>query len=262
MLYNFFFGFYENVVNKVKNTINNYFVDKPQKSLVENNYFLLLEHVSFFTTGILFFYHENWLWDITQIWTSNLNVYIFIYYYLYITRYVVKAKMLTGGEKDYKSALVHHISTILLLVFSFWRNHRIGIMIGIIHDISDIFLLKAKIFLKYYETFHKEYMKLSSYLFLSFFAISFFFTRIILNSYFILYMLSVEYYPRSSVLDFYHNSIYFKELDSFLCFSLLFLNLAIQMFYQIMIIKFIYKLVIGGNPEDEKCVVYLNNKKK
>ena len=251
MIYNLLFGFYENITNIYQNTIKKYFENKPQKSLVENNFFLLTEHFSFFSLGLYFFYNENWLWDIEKIWKSNLNFYIFIYYYLYITRYIVKTKMLTGKEKEYNSALTHHISTVSLLSFSFWRFHRIGIMIGIIHDISDLFLLNAKIFLKYYETFHEKYMKLSSYLFLFLFTISFFFTRIILNSYIISYVYKTMYI-----------SSYIFDIDLVLCFSLLFLNLGIQLFYQIMIIKFLFKLFTGGNPVDEKNIPYLKNKKE
>lgn len=115
------FGIYENITTIVKDKIKQYFEDKPQKSLVEDKCFLLLEYFVFFTGGMYLFYDESWLWDITQMWGRNLNLTIMVYYYLYIARYAVQIKMLSGREKDYKSSLIHHISTISLLTVSFFE---------------------------------------------------------------------------------------------------------------------------------------------
>ena len=259
MIYNLLFGIYENIVNKVKNKINTYFEDKPQRSLVEEKCFLLTEHVSFFIGGFYLFYGEHWLWDITQMWVSSLNLSIIMYYYLYIARYVVQIKMLSDKEKDYNTSLVHHISTISLLVVSFYRYHRIGIIIGIIHDISDIFLLSAKIFHNSYEVCKKEYMNLMSNVFFSIFIVSFVVTRIFLNGYIIKYIIETEISPRDSLLDFYNSSE--LGIDGHISFNLLFINLSLQIFWQVMICKFIYKLIIGEPTEDEKGNTYHHKKK-
>ena len=250
MLYNIFFGFYENIVNRIQNTIDNYFKSKPEESLVEKNYFLLIEHISFFTLGITFFWNESWLWDITQVWKSELSYYVFIYYYLYISRYVVQIKMLTGTEKDYKSSLIHHISTISLLVLSFLRIHRIGTIIALSHDISDIFLLSSKIFHKKYEIYKKRYMNYFSYFLFTFFVITFFSVRIVLNIKIINHIIKSDIIIRKDFYDYYMNSFMF--LDGGMATMLLFLNLFLQIFWQYMIVIFIYKLIIGGDPKDEK----------
>lgn len=42
--------------------------------------------------------------------------------------------------------MVHHIATVLLLVYSYYVNFaRVGTMVLITHDISDIFLELAKL---------------------------------------------------------------------------------------------------------------------
>jgi hypothetical protein len=260
MLYNIFFGFYENIVNRIQNTIDNYFKNKPEESLVEKNYFLLIEHIFFSILGVNFFWNEYWLWDITQMWKSELSYYIFIYYYLYISRYVVQIKMLTGTEKDYKSSLIHHISTISLLAFSFLNYHRIGIIIGIVHDISDIFLLFSKNFHKTYEVNKKGYLNILSYIFFFLFSVIFFFTRIIINSKIINYIFQEEIFKYKRISEFYNNSLIFKSIDAFICVIFLLLNLGLQIFWQLMIIKFSYNLILGNTPKDEKDNTYFKKK--
>lgn len=49
-------------------------------------------------------------------------------------------------RKDWLESMVHHIATVLLLVYSYYVNFaRVGTMVLITHDISDIFLELAKL---------------------------------------------------------------------------------------------------------------------
>lgn len=42
--------------------------------------------------------------------------------------------------------MIHHVATVFLLVYSYWVNFtRIGVMILLVHDSSDIFLEAAKL---------------------------------------------------------------------------------------------------------------------
>jgi hypothetical protein len=42
--------------------------------------------------------------------------------------------------------MVHHLATVLLLVYSYYVNlSRLGVMILLIHDVSDIFMEAAKL---------------------------------------------------------------------------------------------------------------------
>ncbi len=42
--------------------------------------------------------------------------------------------------------MTHHVATLALLVYSYWVNFtRVGVMIMLVHDVSDIFLEGAKL---------------------------------------------------------------------------------------------------------------------
>lgn len=49
-------------------------------------------------------------------------------------------------RKDWLESLIHHIATVILLLYSYWVNFtRVGVMVLMIHDVSDIFLEAAKL---------------------------------------------------------------------------------------------------------------------
>lgn len=49
-------------------------------------------------------------------------------------------------RKDWLESMVHHIATIALLLYSYYVNFtRVGIMVMLLHDVSDIFLEAAKL---------------------------------------------------------------------------------------------------------------------
>tara|TARA_A100001015_G_scaffold320049_1_gene445038 strand:- start:2082 stop:2606 length:525 start_codon:yes stop_codon:yes gene_type:complete len=157
--------FYYNTVISIKSKIRDYFHNKPEKDLVENNIFLLGEHILFTSLGFFFFENETWLWDIGMMWEHKLDLSITIYYFLYTARYFVQIQLMTGEEKDYQSLMTHHISTVLLLTLSFLHYHRIGIIIALSHDIGDLFFLPAKLFHKFYETRKINFFNTLSYIY-------------------------------------------------------------------------------------------------
>lgn len=243
-----FFNYYHKIVSDIKNKVNTYFNNKPEKGLVENNIFLLGEHLFFSCLGLSFFWKEDWFYDITMMWEPYLNIKIIVYYLLYITRYIVQIQMLTGKEKDYNSMLLHHLSTISLLVLSFFHYQRIGTIIAFIHDLGDLFFLPSKIFHKFYITRRIYLFNIISYLFFSCFFVIFFITRIFCNSKIILYLCTQCFYPKGKFL-LYNPKIYF---EFYILTVLLFVNLSLQIFWELMIVKFSYNLAIGGKPTDEK----------
>lgn len=243
------FNYYKKIVINVKNIINDYFLNKPEKGLVENNIVLLGEHIIFSSLGVILFSKTEWFYDITMMWEYGLNLSIILYYFLYTTRYIVQIQLMTGEEKDYKSMMMHHISTVLLLTLSFVHYHRIGIIIAISHDLTDLFFLPAKLCHKFYETRGIKLLNILSYIYFFCFFIIFFCTRIALNS-------KIIYYISYSLQD-PNLKIYF---EGYLLFFLLFVNLGIQIFWQIMIIKFAYNLALGEKPKDEKGNEYFKKK--
>jgi len=244
----FLVDYYKQCVIKIKNNINNYFENKQEKGLVENNIFLLGEHIIFSLLGFMFFSTEEWLWDITMTWEHHLNLNIIVYYILYTTRYLVQIQMLTGKEKDYQSMMTHHISTVLLLTLSFFHYHRIGVVIALSHDVGDLLLLPAKLCHKFYETRKISILNTLSYAYFIAFLIIFFLTRICLNSEIILHIIDTFFYVTGN-FQLYNPNIY---SEGYVLFFLLFVNLGLQIFWQIMIIKFAYNLMITGKPKDEK----------
>ena len=226
-------------VTTIKSKIYNFFNDKLEKNLVEENIYLFLEHFVFFNLGVLFFSYENWFYDITMMNEYNLTSKILTYYTLYIVRYLVQIKNLQD-EKDYTSKMIHHISTVLLLSLSLFHYHRIGVIIAVSHDLGDLFLLPAKVCHKSYEVRKNKILNTLSYLLFTLFFFSFFFTRIILNS-------NIIYYMSSELIPY--NYIY---PEGYILFALLFVNLSLQIFWQVMIVKFAYKLIKGEKPKDEK----------
>ena len=138
-------NYYYECVSQIKNIIINFFENTPEKGLVENNMFLLGEHIVFSSLGVILFCKENWVTDITMMWEHQLSLSIVVYYVLYTVRYVVQIQMMTGEEKDYQSMMTHHISTVLLLALSFVHYHRIGVIIAMSHDLADLLFLPAKL---------------------------------------------------------------------------------------------------------------------
>lgn len=245
------YNYYRNTVEFIKDEINYFLSDKPEKGLIESNLFLWTEHVFFSCLGYFLFRNDDWFYDITSMWGENLNLKIGFYYTLYTTRYIVQSVMMTGKEKDYKSMMLHHISTILLLTVSFVHYHRIGVIIAFSHDMVDLFFLPAKMFHKSYEVRKIEILNIASYIFFSIFFCIFFATRTLLNSKIILHIIDKQVYTGGQLILFSENERNFY-IEGYFLFGLLFVNLGIQIYWQILVIKFAYNLAIGEKPKDEK----------
>jgi len=88
--------------------------------------------------------------------------------------------MFETKRKDFLELCIHHFVTILLIVFSFCASqHRIGLNVLVIHDISDILLYGTKVvhyFAKYGRVLKKPLNALTQVSFLAF-AIAFFVSR-------------------------------------------------------------------------------------
>ena len=258
MIYNLLFGFYEKTTDFIKEKINDYFSTTPEKGMVEKNVFLFGEHLFFLLFGLGLFGQEDWLYDISMMWDSQLSFSVCLYYYLYIARYVVQTKQLEGGHKEYYTYLAHHISTITLLSLSFFSHSRIGIIIAILHEYADLFLLPGKICHRFYETRDLEILNTASYLFFTLFVPVYFYTRIYQNG-------CIVYYLRNSeiFINFTKDSIttFQNHIDLITCFFFLHLNLVIQMIWQVMIVKFVYSISSGNPAIDEKDNSYFKKKK-
>jgi hypothetical protein len=103
----------------------------------------------------------DWVSDTKNHWTqwlaysANIDYYTKLYYQLQIGVYIHQLWWTEINRKDYKEMIIHHIATLLLLSLSYVTSFtRIGTTIILVHDLADIFLETAKIFvyLKKYST--------------------------------------------------------------------------------------------------------------
>jgi len=244
-----FYEFFESAVNYVKGCISNTFALTPYKDKIEKNVYFAIEHTSFFLGGYLTFWNRDWLYDLTMMWEYEFEWSIYVYYYLYFVRYFVQILHLDKKDKDYVIFLIHHIMTLVLLAVSSYRFTRIGVIIALSHDIVDIFLNIAKVTSKVYEISGDTRYNMLSNLSLSFFVVSWIPTRIILNY----NILNQIYIHQNLSLEKY---IYNSPLDVQISVALLLLNFSLQVFWQILIIKFAYNVFIGVKPKDEKGEEY------
>ena len=226
--------------------------------MVDKNVYLFGEHLFFLLFGLGLFGREDWLYDISMMWDSQLSFSVCLYYYLYITRYVVQTKQLQSSDKEYYTYLAHHVSTITLLSLSFLRHSRVGIIIAMLHEYADLFLLPGKICHRFYETRDLEILNTASYLLFLLFVAVYFYTRIYQNSHIVYYLRNSEIFTnftKDSVKTLQENP------EGIMCFYFLHINLFIQMIWQVMIIKFVYSISTGNPAIDDKDISYFKKKK-
>lgn len=102
--------------------------------------------------GMVTLWDKIWLWDNIQCWVDfpfqNLTWDIYFYYVIELAFYFSLCLSLLQDvkRKDFTEQIVHHFATIVLMVFSYMANFwRVGVLVIVIHDVSDIFLESAKL---------------------------------------------------------------------------------------------------------------------
>jgi len=181
-----------------------------------------------------------WIGYPQKVTTEFKTFYLFQLGY-YISAFVYELNLvgnLRTKHKDRAVMIAHHTVTILLVLFSYLVGYqRIGIMVYVLHDISDILLEFSKSF--HYLTGDKH-IRIKNFSFFSF-AVIFFVTRIIL-------------YPliciRSAIWETYE---ILKPEDStyVIYFIVLLLCLeAMHLFWFFLICGMIYKALKGDLKSD------------
>mmetsp|Transcript_10181 Transcript_10181/g.21773 ORF Transcript_10181/g.21773 Transcript_10181/m.21773 type:complete len:318 (-) Transcript_10181:652-1605(-) len=131
----------------------------PERMRKWNESFWKLCCFSSFTTMALLVSHtEKWFWDTRYYWLGcshfppcNMIVSkgVLLFYCIETGFYLQSIHFLMFHEvrrKDWLESMIHHIVTAGLLCYSYYVNFtRIGIMVMLIHDVSDIFLELAKL---------------------------------------------------------------------------------------------------------------------
>lgn len=142
-----------------------------------------------FMYGIYVGLRESWLTDMRAIWggwpleqgaSTEVRWYYFLSMGIYIHLFVTQ--FFEPKRKDWWEMFIHHIVTMLLIFFSYIVSFvRIGVVVLLCHDGSDIFLELAKLF---------NYLKLNTLTDITFtiFAIAFFVGRLVMYPWRVVYV--------------------------------------------------------------------------
>ncbi|XP_046898356.1 ceramide synthase 2 isoform X1 [Hypomesus transpacificus] len=106
-----------------------------------------------FIGGIAALHDKEWFYDTRKVWTGfpqqSMLESQYWYYILELSFYgsLLFSVTVDVKRKDFKEQIIHHVTTLVLLSFSWCANYiRIGTLVMLVHDASDILLESAKLF--------------------------------------------------------------------------------------------------------------------
>ncbi|KAM4610944.1 ceramide synthase 5-like [Polymixia lowei] len=167
--------------------------DKPStlKKFCESMWRLTF-YLGIFIYAIRHLWVSPWMWDTRQCWYNypfqSLSPGQYNYYVAELAFYwsLMFSQFTDIKRKDFVIMLVHHLATITLITFSYANNMlRAGTLVMCVHDASDIFLEAAKL------ANYAKYQRICDALFVVF-SISFFFTRLVIFPFWIVYSVLFE----------------------------------------------------------------------
>ncbi|KAL3130443.1 hypothetical protein ABBQ38_008266 [Trebouxia sp. C0009 RCD-2024] len=152
-----------------------------------------LVHGSTLCIGIYAVYNEPWLWDKSYFWRDwphqHFSPRLLFLYKAYFASYASGLLMLVAWDtrrNDFWAMLLHHTATVVLVALSYYLGFlRVGSMIMLLHDPSDIILEVTKM-LNYAE------WELSSTVMFVVFMLSWFLTRLVYFPFWIVWSTSFE----------------------------------------------------------------------
>uniref|UniRef100_A0A3Q3WDU7 Uncharacterized protein n=1 Tax=Mola mola TaxID=94237 RepID=A0A3Q3WDU7_MOLML len=105
-------------------------------------------YLTAFTAGLACLIDTPWFWDLRECWRHYPKAHYW-YYMLELGFYLSLLLRISVDvrRKDFREQVIHHLATIILLSFSYCANYiRIGTVVMLLHDSSDILLESAKMF--------------------------------------------------------------------------------------------------------------------
>ncbi|XP_017261005.1 ceramide synthase 2 isoform X1 [Kryptolebias marmoratus] len=109
-------------------------------------------YLSAFLGGIWALHDKPWLYNLKEVWAGfpkqSMLPSQYWYYLLEMGFYLSLLLSLTIDvkRKDFKEQVIHHIATLTLLSFSWISNYiRIGTLVMVVHDSSDVLLEGGKL---------------------------------------------------------------------------------------------------------------------
>ncbi|XP_051979740.1 ceramide synthase 4a [Xyrauchen texanus] len=198
-----------------------------------------------FSAGLVSLINTPWFWDHRECWRGYPRQPVAeVQYWYYIVELSFYLSLLLCvpvdiKRKDFKEQIVHHFATIFLIAFSYCGNYvRVGTLVMLIHDSSDILLESAKMF------HYAGWRKTCDILFILF-ATVFLVTRLVVFPCRIVY---------TTIVD---SLEVFLPYPGYYFFNGLLLTLQVlHIFWAWLILRMIYKFVFLGKVErDERSDV-------
>uniref|UniRef100_A0A8C7WT11 Ceramide synthase 3a n=1 Tax=Oryzias sinensis TaxID=183150 RepID=A0A8C7WT11_9TELE len=171
--------------------------------------------------------YKEWLYDSRQVWTGypqqSLLESQYWYYILEMSFYGCLFFSIASDvkRKDFREQIIHHVATLVLLSFSWCANFiRVGTLVILVHDASDVLLESAKMFN------YAGWEKTSKALFVAF-AVIFMVTRLVIFPFWIIHCTWV--YPLHHYPAFFGYYFFNAMLVVLLCLHLFWSSLILRM---------------------------------
>mmetsp|Transcript_40191 Transcript_40191/g.87839 ORF Transcript_40191/g.87839 Transcript_40191/m.87839 type:complete len:648 (-) Transcript_40191:99-2042(-) len=210
----------------------------------------VLFYGSFSFIGLMVVPSQEWVWP-SRLWFDGhskgehllMRTDLRCYYFMYVARYAQMffSVLLEPKRKDFLEMLVHHALTVVIIYMSYTCCFtRVGVVVMLLLDPADVPLHLAKI-CKYVldVTNYWVWQFLANRLFEAFAAV-FLVTRIILFGYvcFACFLEGPQYIPN------------YGGAGGKSCIAILFMLLALQLYWLFLILKVALKLARDGKVED------------
>ncbi|KAM9460736.1 ceramide synthase 2 [Clarias gariepinus] len=194
-----------------------------------------------FIGGLVALYDKPWFYNLREVWIAYPKQAMldsqYWYYILEMSFYWSLLFSITFDvkRKDFKEQIIHHLATLTLLAFSWCGNYiRVGTLVMLVHDASDVFLESAKIFN------YAKWEKTCNGIFVLF-AVVFMVTRLVIFPFWIIHCTWVyppDYYPVFFGYYFFN--------------AMLVILLMLHIFWAYLILRMVKKFLFGSLTKDER----------
>lgn len=194
-----------------------------------------------FLCGLIILLNRGWFWDQRECWRDYplqpIETALFWYYQLELGFYLslLLCVSVDVKRKDFREQVLHHLATILLLVFSYCSNYlRVGSLVLLLHDASDVILELAKSL-----NYGTGWRTTCDCLFIIF-AVIFILTRLVIFPFWIIHttlLLSMEVFSPFSGYYFFN--------------TLLLVLQGLHVFWAALILRMAHKLLLQGKLDKD-----------
>ncbi|XP_030646280.1 ceramide synthase 2 [Chanos chanos] len=198
-------------------------------------------YLNAFLGGLLALYDKPWFYDLHKVWAEfPKQTLLDSQYWYYMIEMSFYGSLLCSvaadvKRKDFKEQLIHHWATLTLLAFSWCANYiRIGTLVMLVHDSSDVLLESAKMFN------YAGWERTCNTIFVLF-ALTFMVTRLIIFPFWLIHCTWV--YPVELFAPFF--GYYFFN-------AMLIVLLLLHLFWAKLILRMVSKFICGNMKGDER----------